>query len=451
VSLNQPWTVDSWKSRPTQQIPSYDDPEHLQQVLDDLQSMPPLVTPWEVDRLRTLVAEAAAGRRFILQGGDCAERFDECRASLITNRLKIMLQMSLVLVFGMRKPVVRVGRFAGQFAKPRSSDVESREGTSLPSYRGDIINGAPFDAASRRPDPERLRMAYALSALSLNYVRALSEGGFADLHHPENWNVEFMQRSPLRSDYERMLDSIEDALSFLETVTRSPLSDLERVSFFTSHEVLHLPYEQALTRTVPSHGRTYNLSTHFPWVGMRTAKPDEGHVEYVRGIANPVAIKIGPAMTAEWLRDVMDRIDPDGEPGRLTLVTRLGAEHIEDTLPSLISVVRATGRSPLWMADPMHGNTEVTESGVKTRRFESILSELEQAFDIHQAHGTHLGGVHFELTGEDVTECMGGARGLAEADLDRAYRSYVDPRLNYEQALEMAFSIVRKFKNMPSG
>jgi 3-deoxy-7-phosphoheptulonate synthase len=448
LSTDTRWSIDSWKSKPTTQIPTYDDPTHLETVLADLATKPPLVTPWEVDRLRTTLAEAAAGKRFVLQGGDCAERFDECRADLITNRLKILLQMSLVLVFGMRKPVVRVGRFAGQFAKPRSSDFESRNEARLPSYRGDIINGADFTPESRRADPERLRQAYSLSALSLNYVRALAEGGFADLHHPENWNVGFMQRSPLRGDYEAMLASIEDALSFLETVTRSPMSDLERVSFFTSHEVLHLPYEQALTRTVESHGRTYNLSTHFPWIGMRTASIKGGHVEYVRGIANPIAVKIGPGMSAEWLRDLMRTLDPDRIPGRLTLITRMGAERVGDVLPHLIEVVRADGRAPLWISDPMHGNTEATDSGLKTRHFDRILDELEQVFEIHKAAGSILGGVHFELTGEDVTECIGGASGLAATDLDRAYRSYVDPRLNYEQALEMAFSIVQKYKQL---
>lgn len=444
------WSLDSWQSRPTTQLPSYDDPEGLAVVLRELAGMPPLVTHWEVGRLQQLLAEAAAGKRFILQGGDCAERFDECSADVITNRLKILLQMSLVLVFGMHKPIVRVGRFAGQFAKPRSSNVETRDGVTLPSYRGDIVNGPEFTAESRRPDPARLRHAYAHSALSLNFVRALAEGGFADLHHPENWNVEFMQSSPMRADYEELLGSIRDAITFLETVSDAPLSDLERVSFFTSHEVLHLPYEQALTRQVPTALRAFNLSTHFPWVGMRTADPEGGHIEYVRGIANPVAVKVGPAMTRSWLRDLMDRIDPDHEPGRLTIVTRLGAERIGDTLPEILEMVRATGRRPLWMCDPMHGNTESTESGVKTRRFESILTELEQAFEIHAASGGHLGGVHFELTGDDVTECIGGARGLAETDLDRAYRSHVDPRLNYEQALEMAFSIVRKYKQMGS-
>jgi 3-deoxy-7-phosphoheptulonate synthase len=442
------WSIDSWRSKHTHQIPSYDDQSALDDALDDLRRRPPLVTHWEVNRLQSLLAEAAAGKRFILQGGDCAERFDECRPEVITNRLKILLQMSLVLIYGMRRPVARIGRFAGQFAKPRSSDTETRDGQTLPTYRGDIINGPEFTSEARRPDPRRLLDAYSYSALSLNYVRALGQGGFADLHHPEYWNVDFMQRSPLRQEYEALLGAIGEAVGFLEAVTRAPLTDLERVSFFTSHEALHLPYEAALTRHVELRDEPYNLSTHFPWIGMRTAEPDGGHVEYVRGIGNPVAIKVGPKMTADWLRDLMKRVDPENTPGRLTLVTRMGADAIGDHLPKMIATVRAEGRTPLWMCDPMHGNTETTGSGIKTRQFDKILFELEQAFDIHAAEGGHLGGVHFELTGEDVTECTGGARGLSAGDLERAYTSYVDPRLNYEQALEMAFSIVRKCKQM---
>lgn len=442
------WTLDSWRERTALQQPEYPDSTAVATTLRELEALPPLVTQWEVERLREKLAEAAAGKRFILQGGDCAERFDECTTQVITNRLKILLQMSLVLVYGMRMPVVRVGRFAGQFAKPRSSFYETRDGVTLPTYRGDIINRPGFSLQERTPDPRRLLQAYSVSALSLNYVRALAEGGFADLHHPEYWNVDFWQDSPLAAEYEQLLSSIGDALKFLEAVTDSPIDDLERVSFYTSHEALHLPYEQALTRRVLHNDRTYNLSTHFPWIGMRTAQLEGAHIEYARGIANPIAVKVGPSMTRSWLQDLVLRLDPDGEPGRLTLITRLGAGSVGDHLPGFIDAVRATGRTVLWICDPMHGNTEITDSGLKTRHFDNILSELEEAFDVHAASGSHLGGVHFELTGEDVTECIGGARGLSEEDLTRAYRSHVDPRLNYEQALEMAFSIVHKYKIM---
>ncbi|GIV60610.1 MAG: phospho-2-dehydro-3-deoxyheptonate aldolase [Rhodothermaceae bacterium] len=442
------WHPASWRDREALQQPDYEDTEALETVRAHLAALPPLVTSWEVERLKQQLAEAAAGRRFLLQGGDCAERFDECSAAVITNRLKVLLQMSLVLVYGLRLPIVRVGRLAGQYAKPRSADVETRNGRSLPSYRGDIINGPGFSADERRPDPRRMLEAYSRSALTLNFIRALAEGGFADLHHPEYWDLDFVQHSPLAADYRHIVDAIAEAIRFMETVSDAPLHALERVTFYTSHEALLLPYEEALTRFVAHRPGAYNLSTHFPWIGMRTAQPDGAHVEYARGIANPIGLKVGPDMTPSWLCDLLDRLNPDDEPGRLTLITRFGANRIGDCLPPLIEAVRATGRMVLWCCDPMHGNTETTESGLKTRRFENILAELEQAFDIHAAMGTHLGGVHFELTGEDVTECIGGARGLDEADLERAYKSHVDPRLNGEQALEMAFRIVRKHQRM---
>lgn len=442
------WHPGSWRSRPALQQPAYPDAAALEAVLARLALLPPLVTSWEVDRLRTQLAEAAHGRRFLLQGGDCAERFDDCSADGIANRLKILLQMSLVLIHGLRLPVVRVGRIAGQYAKPRSSDEEARDGTTLPSYRGDIINGPGFTLADRTPDPRRMLEAYSRSGLTLNFVRALTEGGFADLHHPEYWDLDFVQHSPLASEYRAIVAAIDDALRFMETVSTAPRSDLERVEFFTSHEALLLPYEEALTRHVPHRKGAYNLSTHFPWIGMRTADPEGAHVEYARGLVNPVAVKVGPALSPSTLIDLIEALDPDETPGRLTLITRFGVDRIEDGLPPLIRAVQATGRTVLWCADPMHGNTETSALGRKTRRFENILGEMELAFDIHAAMGSHLGGVHFELTGEDVTECTGGARGLSDADLERAYKSEVDPRLNSEQALEMAFSITRKCKRM---
>jgi len=410
--------------------------------------MPPLVTSWEIERLKNQLSEAALGKRFLLQGGDCAETFDQCSAEIISNRLKVLLQMSLVLIYGLRMPVVRVGRLAGQYAKPRSSDRETRDGRSLPSYRGDIINRAAFTAADRVPDPNLMLEAYNRAALTLNYVRALTEGGFADLHHPEYWDLDFMRLAPLGSEYRSIVESIAEALQFMDTVSSAPRSDLERVGFFTSHEALLLPYETTLTRPVSHLAGIYNLSAHFPWIGMRTAQLDGAHVEYFRGLANPIGVKVGPSMTTSWIKDLVHILNPNGEPGRLTLITRLGVGRIEDELPPLIDAVRATGKTVLWCCDPMHGNTEMTESGMKTRRFDNILEELERAFDIHAAMGSHLGGVHFELTGEAVTECIGGARGLTEADLARAYQTHVDPRLNSEQALEMAFCITRKRKSM---
>lgn len=438
------WSVSSWQAKEAKQQPQYPDPEAVQQVVRHIATLPPLVTSWEVVALKNSLAEAAAGQRFLLQGGDCAERFDECTAPLITNRLKILLQMSLVLIYGLHKPIIRVGRFAGQYAKPRSSNLETRDGQTLPSYRGDIVNGSVFTPESRIPDPDRMLSAYHYSALTINFVRALIDGGFADLHHPEYWNLDFADHTPHADTYHGIVDTINETIRFVETVTTTPHRDLQRVEYYTSHEALLLPYEQAQTRYVPRREGAFNLSTHMPWIGMRTADPTGAHVEFARGIRNPIGIKVGPAMTASWLLDLLRILNPDNEPGRITLITRLGADEIGDLLPPLIQAVQAHGHHVLWCCDPMHGNTETTVSGTKTRRFDTILSELEQAFDIHRASNSHLGGVHFELTGEDVTECVGGARGLSETDLARAYTSHVDPRLNYEQALEMALRIVQK-------
>lgn len=448
MSARETWSPVSWQAKDALQQPEYPDERALEAVLAKLAALPPLVTSWEVEALKGQLAEAAHGRRFLLQGGDCAERFDECTAPIITNRLKILLQMSLVLIYGLEKPIIRMGRFAGQYAKPRSSPFEPRDGEILPAYRGDIINGATFTAEARTPDPERLLRAFAVSGLTLNFVRALTEGGFADLHHPEYWDLDFAQHSPLADDYHALVQAIQQGLRFAETVADAPISGLRRAPFYTSHEALHLHYEQALTRHVPRREGTYNLSTHFPWIGMRTAHLDGAHIEYARGIRNPIGMKVGPDLPPSELKALVERLDPDGEPGRLTLITRFGVERIEAGLPRLIEAVQTTGRTVLWCCDPMHGNTHITESGLKTRHFDAILAELELAMDLHQALGTHLGGVHFELTGEDVTECIGGARGLTEQDLERTYTSLVDPRLNAEQALEMALRIVRKHQQM---
>ena len=440
------WSPTSWREKKALQQPTYPDPDALQDALDRVAALPPLVTSWEVETLKTELAWAARGERFLLQGGECAETFADCRADVITSRLKIMLQMSLVLTYGLNTPVTRVGRFAGQYAKPRSSPTQSRNGQTLPSYRGDSINGRAFTPEAREPDPQRMVQAYTTSSLTLNLVRGLTDGGFADLRHPEYWDLDFMEHSPLAEEYHSIVTAIEDSIDFLETVAATSLDALERVNFYTSHEALLLPYEEAVTRTVPHKPGHYNLSTHMPWVGKRTNQPENAHVEYARGIRNPIGLKVGPAMTASELTDLVRLLDPEDEPGRLTLITRFGADDVGDRLPGLIEAVQSTGQSVLWICDPMHGNTEKTDSGIKTRRFSTILSELEQTVDIHAAEGSHLGGVHFELTGEDVTECVGGARGLKEADLERAYKSYVDPRLNYEQALEMAFSLIRKVR-----
>jgi 3-deoxy-7-phosphoheptulonate synthase len=439
----RPWKAESWQGHPAAQMPHYENAAELQSAMQRLGALPPLVTSWEVLALKSLLAEAQQGKRFLLQGGDCAETFADCNHEVIANRLKVLLQMSLVLVHGLRMPVLRVGRFAGQYAKPRSADTETIDGVTLPVYRGELVNGAEFTPEARRPDPQRMLEGHSRSAMTMNFVRALIDGGFADLHHPEYWNLAWVERSPLAADYRQMVDGISGAMHFMETLA-GPVAGFQRADFYTSHEALLLHYEQALTRQVPRQWGWFDLSTHFPWIGMRTAALDGAHVEFCRGIRNPVAIKIGPAMHADQLRQLIEILNPDDEPGRLTLIHRMGAGGIGQHLPRLIEAVQATGRRVLWVCDPMHGNTEKLGNGVKTRRFANIRSELEQAADIHAAAGTHLGGVHLELTGEDVTECMGGARDLSEADLARAYKSTVDPRLNYEQSLELAMLIVRK-------
>ncbi|HSL17474.1 MAG TPA: 3-deoxy-7-phosphoheptulonate synthase class II [Methylomirabilota bacterium] len=438
------WTPSSWRARPAKQQPTYPDEGHLERAVAELSALPPLVTSWEVERLKAQLAEAAEGRRFMLQGGACAERLDQCTAEIITNKLKVLLQMSLVLTYGLKRRIIRVGRFAGQYAKPRSSDTETRDGVTLPAYRGDLVNGPGFTAGERTPDPDRLLRGYEAAALTLNFIRSLVEGGFADIRHPEYWDLDFVEHSPRAREYQRMVESISDSVRFMELLADSKVSEMSRVDFFTSHEGLHLPYEQAVTRRVPRRDGWYNLGTHLPWLGMRTCEVDGAHVEYYRGISNPIGIKVGPAMTPDWLDELVRVLDPEGEPGRLTLIHRFGNARVADCLPPLIEAVRSAGRRVVWCCDPMHGNTELTAEGIKTRRFDNILGEVEQSFDIHHQLGSYLGGIHFELSGDNVTECVGGARGLAEADLRRAYESWVDPRLNYEQSLEMALLIARK-------
>ena len=438
---HQAWNPASWQTKPAQQQPTYRDPAALGAAIAQLAQLPPIVVSWEVERLREELAAAQRGERFLLQGGDCAESFDDCESSKIAQRLKILLQMSLVLTHGLKKPIIRVGRMAGQYAKPRSADTETRDGVTLPSYRGDIVNGAEFTAATREPDPQLLLRGYERAALTLNFVRALIDGGFADLHHPEYWDLGFVGHSPLKAEYERIVASVADGLEFFETISAKEVHQSLRAEFYASHEALILHYEQAQTRFIPRQDRWYNLSTHMPWIGMRTAQIDGAHVEYCRGIANPIGVKIGAAMDADWLQRLVTTLNPQNVPGRLALIHRFGAKDIDAKLPLAIKAVQSTGHSVLWICDPMHGNTENSQSGLKTRRFENIMREVDAAFRVHSEHGSVLGGVHVELTGEDVTECTGGARGLSDVDLQRAYKSTVDPRLNYEQSLELAMLI----------
>lgn len=440
------WSPVTWQNCSYLQAATYSDQEQLNKIVEQLSLLPPLVTSGEVRHLKEEIARAGRGEAFILQGGDCAESFNDCRSEVISNKLKILLQMSLVLLYGLRKPIIRIGRIAGQYAKPRSSDFETIDGVTLPSYRGDIVNSPEFTLASREPNSKLLLQAYSCSAMTLNFIRALLDGGFADLHHPKRWDLRFVEHSRQKNEYHVIVDSIGDALDFLKSVDGLSSSNLSKVDFYTSHEALHLHYEQALTRQLKD-GLWYNLSTHLPWIGMRTAQIDSAHVEFFRGVQNPVGIKIGPDATPEWLTEILSLMNPHKEEGRLLLYTRLGAQKIAQLLPPLIKAVKKTKIPVTWSCDPMHGNTETTADGTKTRHFDNILSELKQALEIHESMGSYLGGVHFELTGDNVTECIGGARGLDADDLKKAYRSLVDPRLNYEQSLEMAFQLSRQFRN----
>lgn len=435
------WHPESWQQKSYYQPIVYTHPNEVEYVMQELQRLPPLVTTLEIEALKQQLASATRGERFILQGGDCAETFAECNEAIITNKLRILLQMSLILIHGLEKPITRIGRMAGQYAKPRSQEMETIGQVSLPSYRGDLINGPEFSVEARMPDPWRMLQGHYFSALTLNFIRALTASGFADLCNAEHWELEFAKHAQTANEYHQIANSLHKALRFINSIGGLP-ETLRRIEFYTSHEALHLPYEQAMTRETAA-GQWYNLSTHFPWIGARSAFPDSAHIEYVRGIRNPIACKVGLKQTAQTLTELIEILNPDNEAGRLTLIHRFGADKIADALPPLLEAVKKTGIHVLWLADPMHGNTISTPEGYKTRSFDAILAELRQAFIIHKQLGGHLGGVHFELTGENVTECIGGARGLSSADLKQDYRTLVDPRLNYEQALEMAILVAK--------
>jgi len=442
------WTPDSWKTKIDAQAIEYDDESALEAVCARLRELPPLVTSWEIERLKRLLAEAQQGKRFLVQGGDCAETLADCRPAVIANKLKILLQMSLVMIHEGKMPVIRVGRLAGQYAKPRSKAVESREGIVHPSYFGDLVNRADFSQLGRRPDPENMVVAYSHAAMTLNFIRSLSAAGFADVHHPEYWELSFFRRASvdgtLREEYERTTRQLAEALRFMEALGESTVEELTKVDFYTSHEGLSLHYESAQTRQVPRRAGWYDLTTHFPWIGERTRALEGAHVEFFRGVENPVAVKIGPSVASDQVVRLLDVLNPKSEAGKIALVTRMGAAKVDDVLPRLVEAVKGSGRPVLWVCDPMHGNTQVAPSGIKTRAFNDILREVESTFDVHEGCGTRLGGVHFEMTGEDVTECVGGAAGITVGDLDRNYASACDPRLNYRQALEMGFRIAKR-------
>lgn len=442
----------TWTSKPLAQEIAYPDAAALQSSVARLGVLPPLVTSGEVEHLKQLLAEAQQGKRFLLWGGDCAETLADCTPGTITSKLKILLQMSLVLVFAGKKPVIRVGRIAGQYAKPRSSATETRSidgrDVTLPSYFGDLVNRHPFTPESRRPEPDHLVTAYQHAGLTLNFVRSLIDAGFADIHHPEYWELGFLQSAGLTSEtrqqYQALLSRLAESIEFMRATGEKDFSVFNRVDFFTSHEALNLWYDSAQTRQVPRKSGWWNLTTHLPWIGERTRRLDGAHVHYAANIRNPVGIKVGPSTTPGELVALIDALNPAREPGRLVLVPRMGAGKIERALPALVRAAREHASPVLWAADPMHGNGLTTTTGIKTRRVEDILREVELAWDICKAEGSHLGGVHVELTGQDVTECLGGASNLTEGDLSRNYASFCDPRLNYEQSMELAFVLARK-------
>ncbi|MBV9656055.1 MAG: 3-deoxy-7-phosphoheptulonate synthase class II [Acetobacteraceae bacterium] len=442
------WNPDSWRDRPIQQAPVYPDAAQLARAEERLRSYPPLVFAGEARRLRAALAHAAEGRAFILQGGDCAESFADFTANRIRDTFRVLLQMAVVLTFGAGLPVVKIGRMAGQFAKPRSADAEMQDGETLPSYRGDIVNGSEFTSAARVPDPGRMEFAYFQSASTLNLLRAFASGGYADLHEVHRWNLGFVERSPLAERYRDLAARIDETLSFMTAcgMTSATTRDLRETDFYVSHEALLLPYEQALTRVDSTSGDWYACSAHFLWIGDRTRQLDGAHVEFMRGVGNPIGLKVGPTMQPDELIRLCDILNPANEAGRLTLVSRMGANRVRESLAPLIRAVQREGRRVAWLCDPMHGNTIATSSKVKTRSFDAILGEVRGFFDAHTAEGSWAGGVHVEMTGQDVTECVGGAHRLTEADLGARYETFCDPRLNAEQSLELAFLIAEELK-----
>ena len=439
--IKQQWSTGSWRNLPVSQQPEYNDREHLRRVLEQMAGYPPLVFKGEVEKLKSQIYDASLGKKFILHGGDCAERFIDCNEAAITNKIKIILQMSVILTYGARRPVTRIGRIAGQYSKPRSNSTEVVNKQRMPIYRGDSVNDYEPDPEKRRPDPERLLQAYFLSVATLNYIRAMIAGGFADLHNPYSWNLHSIEKTHEWKRYRETVEGILDAVNFMESFGGLNRDSLGSIDFFISHEGLLLEYEEALTRRDPDSGKYYNLGTHMLWLGERTRSIKEAHVEYFRGIANPIGVKIGPTIDPHELTDLIAFLNPENEEGRITLITRMGSSNIEDSLPKLVKTVKQSGMNVTWSCDPMHGNMYHSANNRKTRNFDDILSELSSSFRILTSQNISLGGVHFELTGDNVTECIGGATDIRDEDLHKNYQSYCDPRLNYNQSLEMAFLI----------
>lgn len=444
------WSIDSWKKLPIQQQPVYEkeDQPRLKEVLATLEALPPMVTPSEIRDLQAQLAEVAEGKAFLLQGGDCAESFSEFNQDNLQSFFQVILQMTVALMYGTGRPVVKVGRIAGQFAKPRSEPTETKDGTELPSYRGDIINSMEFDEEGRQNNPDNLLRAYNQSTATLNYLRSLAKGGTAALSNIRRWNEDFIAESKQGKRFADIVNRIDECVSFIEAcgLELEDMEELKEADFFVSHEGLLLPYEQSLTRFDDKYQQWYACSAHMLWIGERTRTLDEAHVEFFRGIANPIGCKVGPKMQPDELLKLIEALNPENVPGRLTLISRMGAENIEKILPPLVRTVKEAGYKVVWSCDPMHGNTIKSPNGFKTRPFNDILAEVRGFFAVHKAEGTHAGGVHFEMTGQDVTECIGGAQAISEVDLKHRYHTHCDPRLNASQSLELAFLISEELK-----
>jgi 3-deoxy-7-phosphoheptulonate synthase len=434
--------LDRWRALPIKQQPQWSDTDAVAAVSKELKSVPPLVFAGEVDLLRERLARVASGKAFLLQGGDCAETFEGATADNIRNRVKTILQMAVVLTYGASMPIVKMGRMAGQFAKPRSSEDETRDGVTLPAYRGDIVNGYGFTEESRTPNPARMLQGYHTAASTLNLIRAFTQGGFADLRMVHSWNKGFAE-NPANARYEGLAKEIDRAIRFMEAAG-ADFDELKRVEFYASHEGLLMDYERPLTRIDSRTGTPYVTSGHFLWIGERTRDIDGAHVDFFSRIRNPIGVKVGPSMTPAVLEELMEKLDPAREPGRLTLITRMGADHIRDALPPLLEATKALEVQPVWVSDPMHGNGITTSTGYKTRRFDDVVNEVQGFFEAHRSVGTHPGGIHVELTGDDVTECLGGSQNIDELGLETKYESLCDPRLNHQQSLELAFLVAEE-------
>jgi len=444
--MKNSWTPQSWKSKPAMQQPDYENKEELEKVVSELEDLPPIVFDTEISELRKKLQLAENGKMFIIQGGDCVERFADCNEKTILNKIKILLQMSIIITYASKIPVLKIGRIAGEYSKPRSNDFEMVNGVKIPSYRGDSINSYLPDIDERAANPLRMKESYFHAAATYNYIRAITHGGFADIRYPSKWNIDFVQENNSAKEYKNLIDNVVNSIKFIECIDGANSEILNCIDFYISHEGLLLPYEEAMTRFAQNSGEYFNLGTHMLWIGERTRDLNGAHVEYFRGISNPIGVKIGASMKPDELINLIKILNPNNESGKICLITRLGCENVKKVLPDLIKAVQDNNMNAAWICDPMHGNTKITQDGIKTRHFDDILKEISDNFEVHKKMGTFMSGVHFELTGDKVTECIGGAQQLEEKNLTENYETYCDPRLNYDQSLEISFLIAKLLK-----